>query len=155
MSIKVETIGGNQVGISILSIGAVMMAVKLELTTWWWSSLGLVVALHVADMFVATPPGFGDRPTHPQAIRLLVTFVRRDRTVARPERIMVQMAVVRSLWLVMDRSLLRGRDERAESGFRRGVLDDGRFCYGGTPRAMLRTRRNGSAATVANCSLSN
>ena len=33
MSIKVETIGGNQVGISILSIGAVMMAVKLESTT--------------------------------------------------------------------------------------------------------------------------
>jgi hypothetical protein len=46
---------------------------------------------------------------------------------------MVQMAVICSLWLVMDRSLLRGRDEQAESGFRRGVLDDGRFCYGGNP----------------------
>ena len=34
MSIKVETIGGNQVGISILSIGALMIAVKLELTIW-------------------------------------------------------------------------------------------------------------------------
>jgi hypothetical protein len=34
MSIKVETIGGNQVGISILSIGALMMAVKLESTIW-------------------------------------------------------------------------------------------------------------------------
>jgi hypothetical protein len=33
MSIKVETIGGIQIGISILSIGAVMMAVKLESTT--------------------------------------------------------------------------------------------------------------------------
>jgi hypothetical protein len=34
MSIKVETIGGNQVGIPILSIGALMMAVKLESTIW-------------------------------------------------------------------------------------------------------------------------
>jgi hypothetical protein len=50
---------------------------------------------------------------------------------------MVQMVVICSLWLVMDRSLLRGCDEQAESGFRRGVLDDGRFCYGGNPRAML------------------
>jgi hypothetical protein len=38
---------------------------------------------------------------------------------------MVQMAVICSLWPVMDRSLLRGRDEQDESGFRRGVLDDG------------------------------
>jgi hypothetical protein len=86
-------------------------------------------------MFVATA-WFGDLPTHPQAIRLLVAFVRRDRTVARPERMMVQMAIICSFCLVVDR-----RDEQAERGFGRGVLDDGRSCYGGNPRAMLRTRR--------------
>jgi hypothetical protein len=104
-SIKVETIGGNQVGISILSIGALMMAVKLETMTWWWSSLGLVVALRVADIL--------------WPYRLVSATGRRIR---RP-----------SAW---------------------GVLIDGSFCYGGNPRAMLRTRRYGSAATVANHFLS-
>ena len=96
----------------------------------------LVVALRVADMSVARPPG----SVTGRRIRRLSACWRR--LSVEIERSLVPNKRWRrcrncSLWLAMDRSLLRARDEQAESGFRRGVLDDGRFCYGGNPRAML------------------